>query len=138
MRGLRRVEIAEQLHAEGFHSPQRGHRFDVSTVRQMLSRYRLTTRPHQDAAIDAALHKANEWWLEELASELKTSCATLQRWCRKGWMHAHKVTVAYRRFVAWADSRELDRLRQLRDYQRPSLRVPYPPELTTPSPRTDI
>lgn len=130
-------EIAEQLNAEGFHSPQRGHRFNVKSVRKMFSRHRLTTRPRRDAAADAALHKANEWWLEELASELKMAYTTLQGWCRKGWVHARKVTVAYRRFVVWADSQELDRLRRLCNYQRPSPRVPYPRKLTTPFPRTD-
>jgi DNA invertase Pin-like site-specific DNA recombinase len=136
--GLMADQLAQQLNAEGFHSPQRGHPFNAKIVRSMVSRNRLTTRPRQDVAADAALHKANEWWLEELASELKMACPTLQGWCRKGWVHARKVTVAYRRFVIWADSHELDRLRRLRDYQRPSPRVPYPRELTTPSLRTDI
>jgi hypothetical protein len=135
---FQQTQLARQLNAEGFHSPQRGHPFNVGIVRSMLSRNRLTTRPRRDAAADAALHKENEWWLEELASELEMACPTLQGWCRKGWVHARKVTVAYRRFVIWADNHELDRLRWLRDYQRPSLRVPYPRELTTPRARADL
>jgi len=135
--GLTASQIAERLPVEGFYSPQRGHEFNAKTVRSMLSRYRLTRRPYRDAAADAALHNANEWWLEELASELKISSQTLRGWCRNGWVHARKVTLAYRRFVVWADSHELDRLRRLRDYQRPSPRVPYPRELTTPNPQTD-
>ena len=38
-------EIAQQLNAEGFHSPQRGHAFNAGTVRSMLSRQGLTRRP---------------------------------------------------------------------------------------------
>ena len=63
------VEIAQQLNADGFHSPQRGHTFNAGTVRSMLSRQGLTRRPHRDAAIDAGFHKPNEWWLEALALE---------------------------------------------------------------------
>jgi hypothetical protein len=136
--GFTAEELARRLNTEGFHSPQRGHPFNVSIVRSMLSRNRLTARPRRDTTVDAALHKANEWWLEELASELEMASPTLQGWCRQGRVHARKVTVACRRFVIWADGHELDRLRRLRDYQRPSPRVPYPRELTTPLPRTEL
>ncbi len=131
------VEIAQQLNAEGFHSPHRGHAFNAGTVRSMLSRQGLTRRPHRDAALDAGFHKPNEWWLEELALELKMPSATLRGWCRKGWVHVRKVTLAYRRFIIWADADELDRLRRLQKYQRRGLHVPYPSELTTPNSRID-
>jgi hypothetical protein len=131
------AEIARRLNAEGFHSPQRGHAFNAGIVRSMLSRQGLTRRPHRDAAIDAGFHKPNEWWLEELALEVKMPSATLRGWCRKGWVHVRKVTLAYRRFIIWADADELDRLRRLQKYQRRGLHVPYPSELTTPKPRTD-
>lgn len=111
--------------------------FNAATVRSMLSRQGLTRRPHRDAAIDAGFHKSNEWWLEELALELKMPSATLLGWCRKGWVHVRKVTLAYRRFIIRADAKELDRLRRLQKYQRRGLHVPYPSELTTPMPRTD-
>jgi DNA invertase Pin-like site-specific DNA recombinase len=130
-------EIAKQLNAEGFHSPHRGHAFTAGTVRSMLSRQGLTRRPHRDAAIDAGFHKPNEWWLEELALELKMPSATLRGWCRKGWVHVRKVTLAYRRFIIWADADELDRLRRLQKHRRGAPCVPYPSELTTPKPRTD-
>jgi DNA-binding transcriptional MerR regulator len=130
-------EIAQQLNAEGFHSPQRGHAFNAGTVRSMLSRQGLTRRPHRDAAIDAGFHKPNEWWLEELALELEIPSQTLRGWCRKGWVHVRKVTLAYRRFIIWADADELARLRRLHRHRRGAPGVPYPSELTTPKPRTD-
>lgn len=74
----------------------------------MLFRQGLTRRPHRDAAIDAGFHKPNEWWLEELALERKMPSATLRGWCRKGWVHVRKVTLAYRRFIIWADAEELE------------------------------
>lgn len=97
----------------------------------------LTRRPHRDAAIDAGFHKPNEWWLEELALELKMPSATLRGWCRKGWVHVRKVTLAYRRFIIWTDADELARLRRLHRHRRGAPGVPYPSELTTPKPRTD-
>jgi DNA-binding transcriptional MerR regulator len=130
-------EIAQQLNAEGFHSPQRGHPFNAGTVRSMLSRQGLTRRPHRDAAIDAGFHKPNEWWLEELALKLEIPSQTLRGWCRKGWVHVRKVTLAYRRFIIWADAEELARLRRLHRHRRGAPGVPYPSALTTPNPRTD-
>jgi DNA invertase Pin-like site-specific DNA recombinase len=135
--GLTADQIAVQLGAEGFHSPKREHAFNAGTVRSMLSRQGLTRRPRRDAAIDAGFHKPNEWWLEELALELKMPSATLRGWCRKGWVHVRKVTLAYRRFIIWADAKELDRMRRLQKYHRRGLHVPYPSELTTPNPRTE-
>ncbi len=102
----------------------------------MLSRQGLTRRPHRDAAIDAGFHKPNEWWLEELALELKMPSATLRGWCRKGWVRVRKVTLAYRRFIIWADTEELDRLRRLQKYDRRAPHIPYPSDLTTPKRRT--
>jgi hypothetical protein len=135
--GLTADQIAQQLNAEGFHSPKCGHLFQAGMVRSMLSRNGLTKRPHRDAAIDAGFHKPNEWWLEELAWELRMRSQTLRGWCRKGWVHVRKVTLAYRRFVIWADADELARLRRLHKYHRRAPHVPYPSELTTPNPRTD-
>ena len=130
-------EIARRLNSEGFHSPHRGHQFSAGTVRSMLSRQGFTRRPHRDAAIDAGFHKPNEWWLEELALELKMPSATLRGWCRKGWVHVRKVTLAYRRFIIWADAEELARLRRLHKHRRGAPGVPYPSALTTPNPRTN-
>ena len=137
MPGLPADQIAQQLNAEGFHSPKCGHEFNAGIVRSMLSRHGLTRRPRRDAAIDAGFHKPNEWWLEELALELKMPSPTLRGWCRKGWVHVRKVTLAYRRFIIWADANELDRLRRLHKHHRGAPGVPYPSELTTPNPRAD-
>ncbi len=135
--GLTAGQIARQLNAEGFHSPKCGHQFNAGLVRSILSRHGFTRRPHRDAAIDAGFHKPDEWWLEELAWELKIPSQTLRGWCRKGWVHVRKVTLAYRRFIIWADADELDRLRRLHVCRRRAPHVPYPSELTTPKRRTD-
>lgn len=135
--GKTATKIAEQLNTEGFHSPRCEHRFNQGSVRQLLSRAGLTRRPGKDAGSDSDLRQPNEWWMRDLALELKIPFQTLCAWCRAGWVHARKVTLAYRRWVVWADVNELDRLRRLRDYQRSGPHMPYPVELKTPTPRAD-
>ena len=61
--------------------------------------------------------------------------ATLHKWQRVGWVHSRKVTVASGRWALWADPDELERLRQLRAYQRKWPEPRYPQALTTPQRR---
>ena len=60
--------------------------------------------------------------------------ATLHKWQRLGWVHSRKVTVASGRWALWAAD-ELERLRQLRAYQRKWPEPRYPQALTTPKRR---
>ena len=59
--------------------------------------------------------------------------ATVHKWQRLGWVHSRKVTVASGRWALWADADELERLRQLRAYQRKWPEPRYPQALTAPS-----
>ena len=61
--------------------------------------------------------------------------ATLHKWQHLGWVHSRKVTVASGRWALWADADELERLRQLRAYQRKWPEPRYPQALTTPKRR---
>ena len=61
--------------------------------------------------------------------------ATLHKWQRLGWVHSRKVTVASGRWALWADADALERLRQLRAYQRKEPEPRYPQALTTPKRR---
>jgi hypothetical protein len=81
--------------------------------------------------------KPDEWWLEELALELKLPAPTLRGWCSEGWVHVRKVTLAYRRLIIRADADELARQRWLQSHRRRGPGVPYLSELTTPKPQTD-
>jgi DNA invertase Pin-like site-specific DNA recombinase len=133
--GLTADGIADQLNAEGFHSPRCEHTFNPQAVRQLLSRTGLTRKPTGQAVLDAALRGPHEWWVRDLAVKLAVPFPTLCSWCRKGWVHARRITLAYRRWVVWADDRELRRLQQLRNYRRQAPREAYPQHLTIPNPR---
>jgi len=134
--GCTREEIANRLNAKGFHSPKRDHRFTPTMVRQLLVRRGLT-KPRGGRTLDKYQRDSNEWWIDELSQELGIPKQTLDRWCRKGWINARKLTVAGRRWVIWADTDELQRLRKLRASRRRTLAIPYPQELTTPKKRPE-
>ncbi len=61
--------------------------------------------------------------------------ATLHTWQRLGWVHRRKVPVAAGRWALWADAEALERLRQLRAYQRTWPDPRDPQALTTPTRR---
>jgi DNA invertase Pin-like site-specific DNA recombinase len=134
--GCTASQIAAHLNAEGFRSPKCDQRYDAQVVQQLFCRCGLVA-PHENKVSTDELKSPNEWWMEDLVRELKMPLPTLCHWCRKGWVHARKVTLAYRRWVIWADAEELRRLRKLRDYRRPGPRYSYPKELTTAKPRPD-
>ncbi|WP_217918070.1 hypothetical protein, partial [Myxococcus sp. AM009] len=63
------------------------------------------------------------WWLAELARELKMPVVTLYGWIRRGWLKSQSVKGQR---VAYADRKELVRLRKLREQQlrfRPATRA---------------
>jgi len=87
--------------------------------------------------VDGNVLQPHEYWLADLARELNMPIATLHKWQRLGWVHSRKVTVASGRWAIWADADELERLRQLRAYQRKWPEPRYPQALSTPK-RRDI
>ena len=56
----------------------------------------------------------DEWWLPELAGELKMPKVTLYNWIRRGWVRARQERGRHRRWVVWANEGEVERLRWLR------------------------
>jgi len=84
---------------------------------------------------DASVLRSHEYWLADLAREVPMPIATLHKWQRLGWVHSRKVTVASGRWALGADTDELERLRQLRAYQRTWPEPRYPQALTTPKRR---
>lgn len=59
----------------------------------------------------------DEWWLQELAQKIGMPSVTLYHWVRRGWVRAHQREED-RRWVVWADERELKRLRRLHKLPR--------------------
>ncbi len=108
--------IAERLNAEGFRSPHGTARFDRHMVYQFLTRERLS-RPGTNRRIGGGDLGPHEWWLEDLARELKMPANTLRHWRYRGWVLGWKSSATGGRWVCWADDQELDRLHRLRAWR---------------------
>ena len=101
-------QIAKTLNAEGFYPPKRSGEFTTPVVHQLLKRRGLIgdERSHDE------LLGRHEWWLTDLARELKMSHLKLRDWAKREWVHSRKTPVqGY--WILWADKSELKRLRTL-------------------------
>lgn len=117
--GLTGEQIAETLNAEGWKTPTQRSPFNVRLVRAMVHRYGAPRRGPRPVPSDAP----DAWWLADLARELKMPVVTLYGWIRRGWL---KSQSAKGQRVAYADRKELARLRKLREQQlrfRPATRT---------------
>jgi hypothetical protein len=107
-------QIAEQLNTEGFHTPMGRGRIKRPMVNQLLQRRGVIA---DERANDGLLGR-HEWWLSDLADELKTTRSKLQAWVLRGWVHGRKTPVQGN-WILWADKDELQRLRALIVKSRP-------------------
>lgn len=107
-------QIAEQLNAEGFHTPTGRGRIKVPMVNRLLQ---LRGIVPNERAHDELLGR-HEWWLIDLADELETTREKLQEWAKRGWLHGRKTPVQGC-WILWADKDELRRLRKLIARSRP-------------------
>jgi hypothetical protein len=125
LRALRRQghtyeQIAATLNQEGWKTPTQRNLFNERLVGAMAHRYGAPKggpRPVPGDAPDA-------WWLADLARELKMPVVTLYGWIRRGWLKSQNLQGQR---VAFADRKELTRLRKLREQQlrlRPATRTP--------------
>lgn len=113
--GLSPEDIAQCLNQEGFHPPKRRATFNREGVRDLMRR--LGIAPPRAAAREREQLAENEWWLPELARVIGMPDITLYDWVRRGWVKARQQEQPPRRWIVWADSTEIERLRQHR--QRP-------------------
>lgn len=123
------AQIAEQLNREGFRPPRRRSTFHKVIVQKLLSRRGLSSEKGKQDVL-----AADEWWLSDLARELKLPKETLRDWVRFGWVHARRSPLQHF-WIVWADAEELDRLRRLRASPQAKPCDRYSPELTTPKQR---
>lgn len=125
------LQIAERLNSEGFHSPTRRGRIKAAMVNQLLLRRGAITdeRRHNE------LLGSHEWWLANLADELKTSTSKLQEWVNRGWVHGRQTPIQGC-WILWADKDELRRLRELMAKSRPG-KNRYNSDLKIPKKRPD-
>jgi DNA invertase Pin-like site-specific DNA recombinase len=112
--GLGAAQIAEQLNQEGWRPPKRCEKFNPGSVCTLMHRLGLTRR--SSPSRDRIILGQDEWWLPDLARELNMPQSTLGRWIHLGWIKArrHEGTSTMKRWVIWADLKEIERLRQLR------------------------
>ena len=102
-------QIAAQLNGEGYHTPRSRKGYTSTSVRKLLSRGELTR-----GRIATRLLDRNEWWLPDLARELQMSANKLRDWALRGWIRSRQVPPRGL-WVVWADGRERQRLRKLRE-----------------------
>jgi DNA invertase Pin-like site-specific DNA recombinase len=126
-------EIAATLNHEGFHPPKRSPRFTKGILSRLLRERGIRTGPLPRSVTKEQHLAEHEWWLADLAAELKMPIATLHRWQRVGWLTSRKVADAGGRWAIYADADERERLRRLRGSPR-GWPQPYPTELITPKP----
>jgi DNA invertase Pin-like site-specific DNA recombinase len=113
-RGQTIDQIAEQLNAEGFHTPMGRGPIKSPMVKRLLQ---LRGIVPNERAHDEMLGR-HEWWLNDLADELKTSRWKIQGWAKRGWVHGRQ-TPAQGCWILWADKDELRRLHELLAKSRP-------------------
>jgi DNA invertase Pin-like site-specific DNA recombinase len=134
-RGHRAKAIADQLHAEGFR-PAKGHdRIGVNAINQLLHQLGCPRACTRDRLAPPAGEEPgpNEWWLDELATELAMPPITLHSWLRRGWVGSRQESRHPHRWILHADAHQLAELRLRRSrppgwYTRRRWTDPGPPD----------
>lgn len=123
------AKIAAALNAEGFYPPKRSGMFTAAVVYALLKRRSLigNERSHDE------LLGQHEWWLTDLARELKITHMKLRDWVKRGWVQSRKTPVQGR-WILWANQAEVNRLKKLLAASRRGMNT-YNSDLTTPKRR---
>ena len=101
------MQMTECLAQEGFHSPKQATPFSRQSVVELMQRLEVYHPPRR-CRPPLSDH---EWWLSDLAQALGVAHSTLHQWRKRGWLHARWHDQS-KRWVAWADAAELQRLKQ--------------------------
>jgi hypothetical protein len=122
-------EIAEKLNAAGFRTPRKQRPFKREQVHELMRRIGLNCGRMLVERLEAG-----EWWLSDLADHLGVKAVSVRRWVARGWVGA-RWCERLRCWIVWADRGEQKRLRALASIVALGSSG-YPPELTTPHPRS--
>ncbi len=109
-------EITEVLNREGYRPPKQAGRLGRQAVTELLQRLGLrpvSRRGPRNFGEGGPAEEHEEWWLADLARELRMPAGTLHGWIRQGWIEARKQESSGR-WIVRADEEEMERLRQLR------------------------
>jgi DNA invertase Pin-like site-specific DNA recombinase len=107
--GYNTAQITACLAREGFRSPKQAKPFSRQSVVELMQRLAVH-RPRSRRRLPLRKH---EWWLSDLARAVGVSHSTLHRWRQYAWLQARWHPHS-KRWVAWADEAELQRLKQRR------------------------
>jgi DNA invertase Pin-like site-specific DNA recombinase len=108
------AEIAETLHREGYRPPKQAGRLGRQAVTEVLQRLGLRpVRRRGPRNFGAGGPAEDEWWLADLARELRMPAGTLHGWIRRGWVEARKQESSGR-WIIRANETGVEKLRQLR------------------------
>jgi hypothetical protein len=105
--GYTSTQITAWLAHEGFQSPKQARPFSRQSVIELMRRLGV----HQPRRHRRPPWQAHEWWLSDREGEVGKSHATLHQWRQRGWLQARWHDHS-KRWVAWADEAELQRLKQ--------------------------
>jgi DNA invertase Pin-like site-specific DNA recombinase len=105
--GASTAQITASLAQEGLHSPKQGTPFSRQSVHELMRRLGV----HQPRRRPRPLLSEHEWWLSDLKRVLGVANSTLHRWRKCGWLQA-RWHPQCKRWVAWVDEAELERLKQ--------------------------
>ena len=122
------ARIAAGLNAEGFRTPKGCGDYSKELVRKLLARCGLA---HDRTAVGPLAR--HEWWLPDLARQLRVPDGKLRAWAVRGWVETRRTAVLGL-WIVWADGSERNRLRRLRAHSKRGV-VSYPATLTTPKER---
>lgn len=126
--------ISDRLNADGFRTPKLHHQFTRHMVRKLLDKWGLTILLRPIICAGRARLEPHEWWTVDLAREIGMDLSTLNRWCRKGWVHKRELKGRCK-WIVWADDGECERLKKLyansrgkgkNKYTNTDLKVPKP------------
>jgi hypothetical protein len=86
-------EITKTLHREGYRPPKQAGRLGRQAVTELLQRLGLRAvrrRGPRNFGEGGPAEKHEEWWLADLARELRMPAGTLHGWIRQGWVEVRK------------------------------------------------
>ena len=114
--GHRARGIARILHEEGYRPARVGRRISDSAIQDLMRRLGCENRPKRHRAPPPPGEElgADEWWLDDLATELDMPKPTLYTWIHRGWLHARHETRSPHRLIAHADTDQLAAMRERR------------------------
>lgn len=118
--GLHRGPIAAKLNAEGFVPPHRRGGFSELGVAALMREMGLLGELFRDDLL-----QKNEWWIPDLARQLRVIPQKIHYWIKHEWIHSRR-TPSGKHHIVWADKDEIRRLQKIAKVKNSWLRAHHP------------